>query len=421
MLTRRPARVSGFVCLLAVACLAWGLAAPAASRAAQDALPASPPAPAGGAAAEIGTLVRELGDADFRVREEATRRLRQIGRAAVPALREALGGDDPEVSSRADSLLRQIEKPRIPQGWFRNFNGWRRSETRRNGARVISVVERDRQVEVVEGPAGIQMTVSGVDEGESVNVVLRARDADDLRRQDADAYAIYERVAGARSNVNIRGRRLLVPPVPLPDAGAVPLPRPVPGRRPAARLLPLAPEGGLARPPADDLPGLEERLRRQMEGAGVAEAERQAVMEALRMLREIQAQGMLLPPDDLEAQIRKYNALSDAVRQKLEELKLPGPGDALPPPARARLGVSVAPEPAEPNGAGGALVRMVLPGSRGEKLGLREGDVIRRVNDQRVDDAAGLRRVLTETKEPLAVVVKRPGEAEVLLLREKAE
>ena len=413
MLTRRSIR------FLAPACLVWGLLfIPAASHAAQDAPALTPP---GTTTDDIASLVRQLGDADFRVREEATRRLRAVGKPAMPALREALGSDDPEVCSRADSLLRQIEKPRIPQGWFRNFNGWRRRDVLRTGTRIIEVLEGDRRAQVVEGPAGIEITVSGVDDGQSVYVSLRARDADDLRRQDADAYAVYERLVGARPNVNIRGRRLLVPgaPVPLPE----PVPMPVPGRRPAARLLPLAPEGGLLRPPADDLAALEDRIRQQMEGAGVAAAERQAVMEALRMLRDIQARGQLLPPEDLEAQVRKYNDLSDALRKKLEELKLPGPGDALPPPARARLGVSVSPDslPPEANGVGGVTVTMVIPGSRGEKLGLRAGDQIRRVNDNRVDDATTLRRVLTETKEPLVVVVKRPGEAAVITLREKAE
>jgi S1-C subfamily serine protease len=75
----------------------------------------------------------------------------------------------------------------------------------------------------------------------------------------------------------------------------------------------------------------------------------------------------------------------------------------------------------EPNGTGGVEVTMVSPGSRGDKLGLRVGDVIRRVNDNRIDDAAGLRRVLTETKEPLDIIVKRVGEEAVLRLREKAE
>ena len=423
MLTRRTYRV------LAVACLACTAPFTTTARA----TPQSPSPEA----TDIPALVGQLGDADFRTREAATKKLREIGKPAAPALRDALAGDDPEVCSRADSLLRQIERPRIPGGWFTDFSTWRRSESLRSGSRVIDVVERgNRRVSIAEGPAGIEMTVTGIDDGQGVNVTLRARDADDLRRQDPDAYAIYERVTGARSNLNLRGRRLLVPPVPmpgpmpgpgqfrqpgqLPAPGVNPLPLPdrelelrLRARQPAARLLPLAPDGGVLRPPADDLLELDARLRRQMRGAGVAEAEQQAVLEAMRMLREIQAQGWFMPPADQEAQARKYNALSDALRQKLDDLKLPGPGEALPPPARARLGVSVAtPEPGE--GFGGVLVNTVSAGSRGEKLGLRPGDVIRRVNGNAVNDPPTLRRVLTDAKDPLSLDVLRGGEPMVL-------
>jgi S1-C subfamily serine protease len=180
----------------------------------------------------------------------------------------------------------------------------------------------------------------------------------------------------------------------------------------------MAPPEGLLRPPGDDLLRLEARLLNQMHTAKVPEAEQQAVLEALRMLRDIQARGAAAMPEDLEAQVRKYNALSDALRKKLEDLKLPGPGDALPPPARARLGVSVAPPEAGGAPGGGVTVTMVIPKSRGAELGLREGDVIRRINGKAVDDAAALRRTLTDEKQPLVIDLVRKGEP--VTLREKA-
>jgi hypothetical protein len=396
--------------------------APAAPAANPQRLPA-PGAPAE-VANDVATLIRQLGDGDFRVREAATRRLREIGKSAVPALREALAGGDPEVCARADSLLRQIERPRIPPGWFRNFTDWRRRESVANGARVVEVIERERRVRVVEGPGGIEMLISGVDEGQNVQLTITARNADELRRKDPEAYDVYERIAGARANVNIRGRRLIVPgvpggplPVPMP---VQPLPLPIPQRpqAPGARLLPLVPVP-VPRPPADDLLDLEARIRRQMRLAEVGEADQQAVIDALRMLRAIQQQGAAMAPADLEAQVKKYNALSDALRQKLEELKLPGPGDALPPPARARLGVSVAAPGSDDAAPSGVRVTAVSPGSRGEKLGLKTDDVIRKVNGKPVDDAASLRRTLTDTKQPLVLEVERGGAATVL--KEKAQ
>ena len=225
MLTQRTFRV------LAVACLACTASTDAPAAATPD----SPPAPAVGEPSDIPALVQQLGDADFRVREAAGRKLREIGKPAMPALREALTCGDPEICSRADSLLRQIERPRIPSGWFSDFTGWRaqRVAAQRQPASSRSI-EGDRRVRVTEGPAGIEMTVSGEDDGEPIHITVRARDAQDLRAQDADAFAIYERVAGTRGNIVLRNRRLAVPmpvPVPMPRPPQIPRPLPLPAPR----------------------------------------------------------------------------------------------------------------------------------------------------------------------------------------------
>lgn len=417
MLTRRTSR------LFATACLAFPIgwtppSAPAAIPTRPPAAVTSPGTPDDNTP-DVALLVRQLGDGDFRNREAAAQRLKEIGNAAVPALREALAGADPEVCSRADSLLRQIERPRIPAGWFQNFVNWRRRESIVNGARVVEVTQGSRRVVVSEGPRGIEMTVTGDEEGESVDVTVRAPSADALRSDHPDAHALYERVAGARTNLNLRGRRLLMPPMPVPMPLRPMPPMPPFPRRPGAHLLPLAPNG-IPRPPADNLLEFEVRLRGQMRAAAVDEAEQTAVLDALRLLRGIQERGRAALPDDFDGQVRKYNALSDALRQKMDELKLPDPGDALPPPARARLGIGLAPPSVEQDAADadGVTVTLVLPGSRGEQLGLRPGDVIRRVNGKPVEDAAMLRRVLTDTEVPLVVDIVRL--AEPATLREKA-
>ena len=58
---------------------------------------------------ELATLVRELGDENFRVREQASRDIWALGEAALPALREALAADDPEQSFRARDLIGKIQ------------------------------------------------------------------------------------------------------------------------------------------------------------------------------------------------------------------------------------------------------------------------------------------------------------------------
>jgi hypothetical protein len=402
--------------LLTVACGAWGVclacsAAGAAPDSAPLGLPGAPgatpqqPAPPAAPLDAAHQLVRQLGHDDFRVREAATKRLKDMGKTAMPALREALSSPDPEVCSRADALVRQIERPRVPNGWFTGRNVVRRVQTMANGNRIVEVDETGRKVRITEGPGGIEMTLSGVDNGEVVSATFRARDLAELRRQDPDAYALYERLVGSIASGMIRGRRPQI--VPMPQA--------------RGRLLPLAPAERplVVRPPADDLLQLEVRLRMDMRRAGVADVEQQAVLDALRLLRDIQTDGQFGLPQDLDAQVRKYNALSDALRKKLDDLDLPGPGDALPPPAHARLGISVVPPELGVDAAeqSGVTVRAVLPNTRGEKLGLREGDVIRKVSGKPVNDAASLRRVLTDEKDPLVLDIVRDGKEQTL--REK--
>ncbi len=57
---------------------------------------------------EIEKLVRDLGSKDFRVRQDAKRRLTEL--EAVPALRKASNSDDPEIARLAQSILRDLEK-----------------------------------------------------------------------------------------------------------------------------------------------------------------------------------------------------------------------------------------------------------------------------------------------------------------------
>jgi tetratricopeptide (TPR) repeat protein len=64
----------------------------------------SPPAPAP-ATDEIDQLVRQLGDKRFPIREQASKKLWQLGSAAEPALRRALKDPDVEIAQRSKALL----------------------------------------------------------------------------------------------------------------------------------------------------------------------------------------------------------------------------------------------------------------------------------------------------------------------------
>src|SRR5262245_97638 len=65
-----------------------------------DTPPAPQPTPA-----EIEQLVRPLGDKRFPTREQAAKKLWQIGAAAEPVLRRAVKDPDVEIAERARSLL----------------------------------------------------------------------------------------------------------------------------------------------------------------------------------------------------------------------------------------------------------------------------------------------------------------------------
>src|SRR5688500_879382 len=58
----------------------------------------------------VSRLVAQLGDKDFRVREQAGRDLERMGEKALPALREAKRGGDPEVAMRAERIVARVAK-----------------------------------------------------------------------------------------------------------------------------------------------------------------------------------------------------------------------------------------------------------------------------------------------------------------------
>ena len=351
---------------------------------------------------QVDALINQLGDVDFKTREAATDKLLAMGSAALPALKAAItSAGDPEICSRADALVRRLERPRVPADWLgpdgfgggRAFGGTQVTTSNINGVRRVEVSDSTgrRRVSIVDGPSGIEMTVTGLEEGRPVTARFKARSADDLAAEDPDAYRVYQRWANVNTGPFVRGRRLIMPPPPV-----------------------------VFRPPADDLLALEARVQKQMKDANAAADQQRAVRDLFRELEQLQVEAQAVEPADWNKQIARYNALSDALRDKLEALKLPDPGDALPPPAKSRLGISVGPaDPAllGPGADAGLTIHRIIPDSRGAKMGLKEGDVIRTVNGKAVADTGALRRAISESKDPLLVEVMRDAKPQTL--REK--
>jgi hypothetical protein len=100
--------------------LAGALAVAAAALAALPPWTAASASPDGSGEADkpIQDLIRQLGDDDPKVREEATRRLKELD-AAEPALRKALASTDPEVVRRARDILETLQERRLKRALAR--------------------------------------------------------------------------------------------------------------------------------------------------------------------------------------------------------------------------------------------------------------------------------------------------------------
>jgi hypothetical protein len=357
--------------LLLAAALALPLAHPPATARAADAPPG-----------EVRALIDQLGDADFARRDAAATKLRAIGKPALPALKEALTHPDAEVVTRAQALIKRIEVRPVPAPDPAVANGPLGTSRMRlsvvNGNRVYDVSEGGRDVRITEGPDGIVMVVTGLIGNERGTEEFTARDAEQLKAEHPEAHALFERWTGGGGPGAVIGGRIR-----LGGAGGIQINR---VRPPAAAI--------------DEVDQLRARLDKQMRDAHVKDAGRAAVNRAVEQLAAARATGP----------IEKYTEQADAARKVFEEHKL-DPGELLPPPAKARLGVQVSTED------GRLFVMQVQDNSRAQRLGLKPGDQIRKIAGKDLATVAELRKVVTANEAGLTVDVTRDGQE--LKLEEK--
>ena len=351
---------------------------------------------------EIAKLVLQLGDADFATREAASRRLGEIGKPALDALKEAADGADAEIRTRATALVRRIEKRALPGGPLGRDAapaGVRHMRVSvNNGVKNIVAQEQDREFVIDEGPDGIEVTVTAVENGQSVTEVYRAKTAAELKETEPDAFAVYERFgagpAGAWALVGGAGVALEVR-----DGGMIF-------------------DNGIGRL-RDDLDELRDRLDKQMRDSRVAAQQARDVLRHLDRLQQFRWGAAELPADQ-DARIQEYFRASDALRKKLADLKLDAADDVLPPPPNQRLGVqlNLVPDPLTGE-VTRLLIQTVVADSRAARIGLKGGDVVLKINDNPVRSTKDIRDVLAQSKGPLVVEVRRADKA--LKLTEKTE
>ena len=351
---------------------------------------------------EIAKLVLQLGDADFATREAASRRLGEIGKPALDALKEAADGADAEIRTRATALIRRIEKRALPGGPLERDAapaGVRHMRVSvNNGVKNIVAQERDREFVIDEGPDGIEVTVTAIENGQSVTEVYKAKTAAELKESDPDAFAVYERFGAG-----VGGAWGLVGGV---GGGALEI-----------RNGQMIFDNGVDRF-RDELDDLRDRLDKQMRDSRVAAQQARDVLRHIERLQSFRWGAAELPADQ-DARIQEYFRASDALRKKLADLKLDA-DDVLPPPPNQRLGVqlNLVPDP-HTREVTGLVIQTVVADSRAARIGLKSGDVIQKINDKPVQSTKDIRDALAQSKAPLVVEVRRAGKP--LKLTEKAE
>ena len=355
---------------------------------AQGAAPTTAPA-----SDDVAGLISKLSSPDFRIRRDASSQLRDMGTAALPKLREASQAKDPEIRARANELVHVLEYQPVPGPLTRASYLRQRRVTYRiiNGKQWSEVDDQGRKIAIVEDEDGIKMTVSGEISGQPATRTYTARTAEQLRSDNAEAFALYQRYAhrggdddfdGAMGNAILQGNGnfLIIPrfqPVPM-------IPRHV----------------------GEDLTGLRNNLDQEMDNANLPPARRRDVHDAVDRVEQTNNQNLIaIPGNQQDEQIARYEKACDDLRKTLAGNHLPDPGDALPPPKSARLGVQIEPDPF----SGSLTVTHVLPQSRASHIGLQDNDIIRKINGKDVEDVKDLRRLVTETTKGLTVELTRNG------------
>ena len=191
----------------------------------------SDPTAGGGAATtqptadpQVAELIEQLADPDFRRRESAAASLEQRGKAVLPALKEAMNSDDPEIRSAAGVLVDKLEnppKPALPAGRGIHGNaGMIRihgnanvqmkavSSTVENGRHTINVQENDRQMTIVEDADGIVVTITEPIDGKLQTNEYKARNAEELKKNHPAAAEVYEQNARPANGIQLDARQM---------------------------------------------------------------------------------------------------------------------------------------------------------------------------------------------------------------------
>jgi C-terminal processing protease CtpA/Prc len=223
------------------------------------------------------------------------------------------------------------------------------------------------------------MSVTGLVDGQRATEEYTARDLEQLKADNPPAAALYERWAGAGGP----GRVFIGGGIQIRGGGIVQF-----NQINQINLQPAVP---------DEIDQLRASLDKQMRDAKLKDADRDEVNKGLEKLTDARMNGA-----GIVAGMDKYSDQCDEFRKTLEQYKL-DPGELLPPPAKTRLGVSISTEPA------GMFIQRVGEKSRAERIGLKPGDQIKKVDGKDVTNIADLRKAASAKEKGLIIEINREG------------
>ncbi len=232
------------------------------------------------------------------------------------------------------------------------------------------------------------MTVTGFLDGQHATEEFTAKDFAQLKEENPTAADLYEEYNGRMGQgVILRGPvRINGGIVQFNGVGGGVFPVPV--------------------APPDELEQLRAHLDKQITANKLKEDQRAEVLKGLDALVEARNNSRL-------AGMEKYSDQCDEFRKTLGQLKLDA-GEFLPPPAKSRLGVTILTE------EGQLVVKEVGDNSRAQRIGLKAGDLILKVDGKEIAAIGDLRKAATSKEKGLVFEISRDG-AEMKLEEKEAK
>jgi len=330
------------------------------------------------AAADVHALLEQLKDPSPEVHNQACKQLIAMGKAAAGVLTANLDDAEANAHHRLSYIVDRAE------GLYAPGDPWDRSRNVIEGSDVavwldgttkhVRVTEGQRRVHIVESPASIRIEVEGDECGGVGSETYTGRDPQELVHKHYGAWDIYMRWGGGVGpRWSVEGRTLVGPRYQDP--------RPI-VRRTVIRSFDVLRDWVRGQMAAAALPAKKRRRVEKLLGAGLDALARPGT-----------------DPDKIHTFVR----VSDDLRRAMADVELPDPGELLPPPKNVRLGVTTS------TVSDGTRIDSVVAKSRGQRLGLRVGDIIVTVQGRSLP-RRGLAKIIREVGEQkLMVEVRRGG------------